>query len=97
MVAQARIELALSTRILAIPREAVLSQLGVTSVFLSEDEPDTDLQRLRQIPIRVRPVPFRATLVEVVSGLEPGQRIATSDLRQLSENELVSLDTEENQ
>ncbi|HAC78683.1 MAG TPA: hypothetical protein DCG06_00180, partial [Deltaproteobacteria bacterium] len=57
MVAQARIELARSTRILAIPREAVLSQLGVTSVFLSEDEPDTDLQRLRQIPIRVRPVP----------------------------------------
>jgi membrane fusion protein (multidrug efflux system) len=97
MVAQARIELARSTRILAIPREAVLSQLGVSSVFLSEDEPDTDLQRLRQIPIRVRPVPFRATLVEVVSGLEPGQRIATSDLRQLSDNELVSLDTEENQ
>jgi RND family efflux transporter MFP subunit len=96
MVAQARMELGRSTEILAVPREAVLRQLGVTSVFLSEDEPDTDLQRLRQIPIRVRPVPFRATLLEVLSGLEPGQRIATSDLRQLVDKELVALDPETN-
>lgn len=94
MVAQARIELGRSTKILAIPAEAVRQELGVTSVFLSEPEPGGDLQRLRHIPIRTRPVPFRATLVEVLSGLKSGQRIATSDLRQLADNELVTLEIE---
>ena len=94
MVAQARIELGRSRRILAIPREAVLEELGVASLFRIENEPDSNLHRLRKTPIRVRPVPFRPTLVEVVSGLEPGETIATSDIRQLADGDLVVREAE---
>ena len=91
MVAQASLELSRSQEVLAIPREAVLEELGVHSVFLLEEEPESELHRLRKSAIRVRPVPFRPTLYEVVSGLRPGQSIATSDIRLLGHGDLVVL------
>ena len=88
---RASLELSRSQEVLAIPREAVLEELGVHSVFLLEEEPESELHRLRKSAIRVRPVPFRPTLYEVVSGLRPGQSIATSDIRLLGHGDLVVL------
>jgi len=64
-----------------VPRRATQSEYELSYVFvIVEDGGQTVVERRR---IAARPVPFRPDLLEVVGGLEEGERIAVSRIREL--------------
>ena len=64
-----------------IPRRAAQSEFELSFVFVVE-EVDGQSVAMRR-PVSLRRVPFRPDLVEVVSGLRDGDRVAVSRIREL--------------
>ncbi|MFP6663257.1 MAG: efflux RND transporter periplasmic adaptor subunit [Deltaproteobacteria bacterium] len=91
MVARARFSLGHHAEILAIPREAVLRELGVTSVFVIGTADPEGRYQLERRPIRTRPVAFRPTLIEVLAGIKKGESIAISETKRLRDGEWIRL------
>jgi RND family efflux transporter MFP subunit len=72
-----------------IPRDATLDEFGLRFVYVVEADGDAHVARRRRVGLR--PVPFRPTDLEVVSGLAPGERIAISAVRELRDGEAVAV------
>ncbi|MGH0033439.1 MAG: efflux RND transporter periplasmic adaptor subunit [Myxococcota bacterium] len=84
MVAQVDLDLGRSREALLVPKEAVLDDFGLSFVYVVEGGgPDGPVARRRRI--ETRPVPFQPGDLEVTEGLAGGERIATTQLRQLAD------------
>ena len=92
MVATVELPLGESVEMLAIPREAVLSEFGIPFVYAIERDTsqEREVYRARKRRVEIRDIAFRPVEVEVVKGLESGEKIATSSLRQLRDGVQVS-------
>jgi len=91
MVATVTLEFAEAGDRMLIPRDAVIEEFGLHSVFVVEAAHaggDAIATRRR---IQVRPLPFRPADLEVVSGLAPGSRVVVSGVRQLRDGDAVRL------
>lgn len=87
MVARVNLDLGREEPVTVIPREASVDEFGLRFVFLVEANDSGSAVRRQRI--QVRDVPFRPGLLEVVSGLAPGDQIATTGLRQLRDGVVV--------
>ena len=84
MIGRVRFELGESEDALRIPRRSVYSEFEVHYLFvLDETDAAAGEARVRRRRVAVAPVPFRPDLLDVVSGVEPGERIAASGVRDL--------------
>lgn len=81
MLGRVRLTLADGVEAIRIPRRAAQSEFELAYVFVVE-EVDGETVALRR-PVSLRRVPFRPDLVEVVSGLRVGDRVAVSRIREL--------------
>jgi len=70
-----------------VPREATTDAFGMRLAYVVEEGPEGPVARQRRIV--VKPVPFHPEQFEVVEGLEPGERIAVTEVRQLRDGERV--------
>jgi len=91
MVATVTLELANAGERMLIPRDAAIDEFGLHSVFVVEAAEVGGNEVAKRRRVEVRPMPFRPAELEVVSGLEPGQRVVVSGARQLSDGEAVRL------
>ena len=91
MIAAVFLRLGASAPAKLIPRETTVELHGLHFVYVLErsDGDGTHVARRRQV--EVRPVPFRPADYEVVTGLETGERIAGSRVRDLRDGDLVRL------
>jgi RND family efflux transporter MFP subunit len=89
MVALARFDLGRRAELLAIPREAVLRDLGVSSVFVLGPADAEGRHQLQRRPIRTRPIAFQPTIIEVLAGIEAGESIAVSEIKRLHDGEWI--------
>jgi membrane fusion protein (multidrug efflux system) len=88
MVARVELDLGEPAERLLLPRDATLDEFGQRFVYVvesadSDREPDALVARHRRI--QVRRLPFRPADFEVTAGLEAGEVIAVTALRQLSD------------
>jgi len=90
MVARVVLDLGRPGERTLVPRDATVDEFGLRFVYVIEAE-DGEL-RARRRRIAVRPIPFRPAELEVVTGLSPGEEIATSGVRQLRDGERVVRD-----
>nr|MDJ0789566.1 efflux RND transporter periplasmic adaptor subunit [Myxococcota bacterium] len=74
--------------VLRIPRRAVQREFDLEYLYVLDgaDSAGTRVERRR---VRTEPVPFRPELLEIREGLDVGERIAVSSLRDLRGGELV--------
>jgi membrane fusion protein (multidrug efflux system) len=70
-----------------IPRDATIDQFGLRYVYVIEAEGDDYV--VRRSRIGVRPVPFLPAVFEVTTGLDSGDRIAVTAIRQLKDRDRV--------
>ena len=91
MVATVTLELADAGERMLIPRDAAIEEFGLHSVFVVEAAEVGGNEVAKRRRVEVRPMPFRPAELEVVSGLEPGQRVVVSGARQLRDGEAVRL------
>jgi RND family efflux transporter MFP subunit len=87
MVARVTIEVGQERPIIRIPRQAMLEEYGVAYVFVLDD--DGTALRANRRRVSVQPVAFRPAELEVRSGLQPGERIAAANLRELRDGSAV--------
>jgi len=99
MVARVGLDLGAPVELISVPREAVFEEFGLsfayaietTAIGAEEEEPATSGGSVaRRRRVEVRGIPFHPTRLEVVSGLEAGDRIAISSLRQLRDGLAVA-------
>ena len=89
MVARVRLNLGAPEELITVPREAVLLEYGLHSVFILKEQVGGGwLARKRRVELRE--IPFLPVELEVVSGLKAGEYVAVSALRQLDDGTLVS-------
>ncbi|MCP3986214.1 MAG: efflux RND transporter periplasmic adaptor subunit [bacterium] len=86
----ARVSLTLGQPKLArvIPRDATLDQFGVRLVYVIESNEKAAVARQRRV--EVRDIPFRPEDLEVISGLEDGEQIATTGIGELRDGSRVN-------
>jgi membrane fusion protein (multidrug efflux system) len=94
MVATVTLEFAAAGDRMLIPRDAAVEEFGLHSVFVVEAAQAGGNPIARRRRIEVRPLPFRPAELEVVSGLEPGNRVVVSGARQLRDGDAVRLHPE---
>jgi membrane fusion protein (multidrug efflux system) len=70
-----------------VPREATLEEFGLRFVWVIESIEGTSVARRRRVV--VRPIPFRPGDFEVLEGLEAGETIAVTGVRELRDGESV--------
>jgi RND family efflux transporter MFP subunit len=84
MVARVRLTLGEARVAITLPRDAVVDEYGLQFVFVVEQiEPGNHVVAKRRVD--ARRIAFRPTELLIASGVEPGERIATEMVRQLSE------------
>ena len=88
MVARVRLKLGGVREARLVPRDAVLDRFGLFFVYVVHAEPEGAVVA-RQRRVAVKSVPFRPGELEVTEGLDVGERIVTSGLRQLSDGSRV--------
>jgi membrane fusion protein (multidrug efflux system) len=91
MVATVAVDLGEPIERMLIPRDATLSDFGVHSVFVIEGQGGEAGWVARRRTVGLRPAPFRPGEFEVVSGLEAGEQVAITAVRQLRDGEPVRL------
>ncbi len=91
MVARIVLELGGAETLTVIPRDATRDEYGLRFVFVLERDGGADLWVARRRRIQVRELPFLPADLAVTSGLEPGEEIAVSGLRQLRHGAPVRL------
>ena len=93
MIAEATIALGDEQPVLRIPRQAALEEFDLTYVYaVDEDNENPGHPVARRRRVIVRPVPFLPGELEVISGLEAGEVIVASGVRNLREGLHLSLD-----
>ena len=89
MLGRVRFDLGAREPSIRIPRAAAHKEFEIDYVFVvNGSEAAPVVQRRR---VRTRAVPFRPDLLEVVEGLQPGERIATSRVGELRDGLPVSV------
>lgn len=83
MVVTVSAQAGVSAPAIRIPRQATVEEFGVTYVYVIAARGDGLVATRRRIGARA--VAFRPTELQVVEGLAAGERIATSNLRNLSD------------
>jgi RND family efflux transporter MFP subunit len=89
MIATVHLDLGTATDRLLIPRNAIIDEFGLHSVFVIETGPGGEGFVANHRRIQVREVPFQPASFEVLSGVTAGERIALSEVRQLRDGEPV--------
>jgi membrane fusion protein (multidrug efflux system) len=90
MLGRVRFVLGDASPTLRIPRRAVYREFEVDYLYVVEtEEPDDGQARTTRRRVVVEMVPFRPDLLDVKSGLEPGERIAVSGIGDLRDGLLV--------
>jgi len=84
MVARVVFELGDARPRLLVPRDAILKEYGLHYAYALESD-GTGGWLARRRAVEVRSIPFQPTLLEVISGLSPGEDLAVTQLRQLRE------------
>lgn len=87
MLGTVRFELGDATPVLRVPRRSVIREFELEYLFVLEPGDSGSVARRRRI--LTQPVPFHPELLEITSGLEAGERIATSGVGELREGLLV--------
>ena len=90
MVGTAHLRLAASGPSLRIPREAVRREFEIEYVFVVEPD-ENGWARARRRRVVTRTVPFAPETVEVVTGLDEGDRVAVSGVRGLRDGVRVQV------
>jgi membrane fusion protein (multidrug efflux system) len=91
MVATVTLEFEEAGDRMLIPRDAAIEEFGLHSVFVVEAARAGGNAIAKRRRVEVRPMPFRPAELEVVSGLEAGQRVVVSGARQLGDGDRVRL------
>ncbi len=81
MLGRVRLQLGEGVAAIRIPRSAAQSEFELSYVFVVEEVDGRSVVVRR--PVSLRRVPFRPDLVEVLSGLQDGDRVAVSRIREL--------------
>jgi len=81
MVADVRVALGSAEPRIRIPRQATVSEFGLTYVFALDTGRNPAIATRRRV--KVRSVAFRPAELEVIDGLEEGESIAAGNLRDL--------------
>lgn len=81
MLGRVRFDLEAGEPTIRIPRRATQTEFGLDYVFVLEGGRVRGTAHRRRVA--TRPVPFRPDLLEVISGLREGERIAVSGVREL--------------
>ncbi len=89
MLGRVRFELGDASAVLRIPRRAVYPEFEVDYVYVLEASGAPEQARVSRRRVRVDVVPFRPDLLDIRSGLEPGDRIAISGVRDRRDGLLV--------
>ncbi len=90
MLGTLRFELGDERRTLIVPRRAIRIEFDLQYLFVLEASGENRaITRRRRV--ETRPLPFRPEILEVIQGLEPGERIATTGVRELRDGQLVRL------
>jgi membrane fusion protein (multidrug efflux system) len=89
MVATVELEFTESGDRIVIPRDAAVDEFGMRSVFVVEASAGEGGDIARRRRVVVRPLPFRPSELEVVSGLEAGQQVVVTGVRRLRDGEAV--------
>ena len=84
MLGELRLRLAAERPVVLIPRAAVQREFEIDFVWVVRER--DGLPRAERRRIEARPVPFHPELLEVMSGLVDGERIAISGMRVLRED-----------
>jgi len=92
MVASVVLRLGSSVPAKLIPRDVSFEQHGLHFVYVLEPDDGAGVFRASRRQVEVRPVPFRPADYEVMGGLEPGERIAGSKVRDLRDGDRVRLE-----
>ena len=80
--------------VLRIPRRAIERQFELDYVYVLDRETDSgSIAVASRRRVSVRPVPFRPDLMDVSEGLEPGDSIASSGLRDLRDGTRVVVES----
>jgi len=87
MVARASLELGSRGPVRAIPRDALVEQFGVQFVYVVAAEGAGHEGKRRRV--EVRDIPFQPAIVEVLAGVEDGDRIAISGIQELRDGSRV--------
>lgn len=87
MVVTIRLDLGSPEARTVIPREAALEEFGLRYVWVAEEEGDRLVVHRRRVG--TRELPFQPERLEVISGLQEGERIVVTAARQLREGEAV--------
>jgi membrane fusion protein (multidrug efflux system) len=90
MLGTVHFELGEARPALAVPRSALRREFELDYVFVLEGEPG-DGARARRQRVSTRPLPFQPELVEVTDGLDGGERIAVSGVRDLRDGARVDV------
>lgn len=89
MVARVTLDLGDELPVLLVPRDATVDEFGLSFVYVLERNGSGMVARRRRV--EVRDVAFEPGVVQVDAGLEPGETIATTGMRQLSDGAPVEV------
>ncbi len=99
MLGRVRLTLGDESPTIRIPRRAIRSEYELDFVWVLEGASRTEagetIATASRRRVRAAPVPFRPDLVDVSTGLEEGEMVATSNLRELSEGLRVRVTPQE--
>lgn len=87
MVGRVAIDLGEPVSRMVVPREATVEEFGLRFVWVIESGDDGFVARQRRVV--TRPVPFRPGDYEVIEGLDAGEEIALTGIRELRDGEPV--------
>jgi membrane fusion protein (multidrug efflux system) len=92
MVARVTLDLGDERAVLLVPRDATLDEFGLRFVYVLERNGAGSVARRRRV--RVRDVAFQPGVLQIDEGLESGETIATTGMRQLSDGASVEVRAE---
>lgn len=90
MVALIDLQLGHRSDAITVPHDVVLREFALAFVYVVSPSPDGDTTARRR-RITTRAIPFQPGALEVTSGLEAGERIAMTGLRQLQDGTAVEV------
>lgn len=89
MLGTVRFEIGDSRETVRVPRRSVFSEFDLDYVYILEPSDTSDNAIAHRRRVTARPVPFRPESLEIRAGLEAGERIASSGIRNLRDGQLV--------
>ena len=89
MLGKVRFSVGDSSPAIWIPRRALQREFELDYLFVLEGDSSRPVARRRRVT--TLPVPFRPGLIEVIEGLDDGERVAISGIRELREGQRVRI------